>query len=257
VRIAQDRFGEGAHKQIMHDTLADRSDLIVRKRGVYDGAMPSAVGTWLNALVDLHQETGERWYLEYAVMCLGAVSRAVKRSPVGCIESVRALFRLMELDGSLPSKLGPAEEEREVESPVVVMAAAERADLRESDEVRVPLRIEIGGGYHVNAAELPEKLVEIGLRPLGVRVERGTGVEASLAFPPAETYRGGALDEDTRRDFGELSVYSGNAQGELVLRRTAGEAITGRPTVVMEYQVCSDESCYSPMSVELDVEIVG
>jgi len=257
VRTARDRFGEGEHKHVMHDTLAGRSDLIVRKRGVYDGAMPSAIGTWLNALVDLHQETGERWYLEYAVLCIGAVSQAVKRSPVGCIESVRALFRLMELDGSLPSKLGPVEEEREVESPVVVMAAAERADLRETEEVRVPLRVEIGEGFHVNAAELPEKLVEIGLRPLGVRVERGSGVEASLAFPAGETYRGGALDENTRRDFGELAVYSGAVEGELVLRRPSGEAIAGRPVVVMEYQVCSDESCFSPLSVELDVEIVG
>jgi hypothetical protein len=255
VDAARERFGEGEHKHIMHETRDGQPDMLVRKRGVYDGAMPSAVGVWINTLIDLHQETGERWYLEYAELCLGAVSQAVRSSPVGCIESVRALFRLLELDGSLPDKLGPEGEDPERQTPVAVMAATERVELPAGDERRVPLKLDIGDGFHVNAATIPEKLEEIGLKPLNVRIERGAGVDARLHFPPGDEYTGGAIDDDTRRDFGTLFVYTRETHGELVLSRPEGADITGTPTAVMEYQVCAEDACYSPMTVELDIEI--
>jgi uncharacterized protein YyaL (SSP411 family) len=251
---AKDRFATGQHLHILHDTLDAQDDMIVRARSLYDGAVPSAAATFLHALIDLHQATGERQHHEYAVACLGAVSDAVRASPLACIESTRALFRLMEIDGNVPDKLGP-EVDDVPDAPATVLAAARSAAVPAAGEARVRLRIEVREGFHVNAVDIGKKLAGLGLRPLRVRIERGEGVSARLDFPEGEPYEGGAIDEDTALSFGKLPVYTGVTEGELVLERTGDAPITGRPAVILSYQACNEQSCFTPIDVELDLDI--
>jgi uncharacterized protein YyaL (SSP411 family) len=252
VDAAIERFGSGHLGADLHDTPDGLSDLIVRPRSAFDGAMPSGVATMLHVLVDLHQATGQRRRLEYAEAVLASISRSVKASPVATIESTRALYRLLALDGNLPDKLGedtPAEEDTAIESPVQVMAATDRVTVTKADPGQVRLRVEVNDGFHINAADLPGEVRAIGMVPLRAAVVGGTGIEADLRFPEGEAYRGSAFT-----NLPEPLGYSEAVEGTLVLRRT-DEPLTGRPIVTVTYQVCAEDRCFAPLTVELDLAI--
>jgi len=252
VETAIERFGSGHLGADLHDTPEGLSDLIIRPRSAFDGAMPSGVATMLHVLIDLHQATGARKRLEYAEAVLASISRSIKASPIATIESTRALYRLLAIDGSLPDKLGDEAEEAgstAIESPVEIMAATDRVTVTKADPGQVQIRIEIGEGFHINAADLPQEVREIGLLPLRVGMTGGSGVEAELRFPPGKPYPGSAFT-----NLPEPLVYSGAVEGTLVLRRT-GEPLSGRPIAVGTYQVCADDRCFAPLTVELDLAI--
>ncbi len=252
VDTAIDRFGSGHLSADLHDSPEGLAELIVRPRSAFDGAMPSATATMLHVLIDLHQATGERKRLEYAEAVLASISRSVKASPVATIESTRALYRLLALDGNLPDKLGedtPAEEDSAIESPVQVMAASDRVTVTKADPGQVRLRIEIGEGFHINAAELPIEVRQIGLLPLRAAVFGGSGIQAELRFPAGKPYTGSAFD-----NLPEPLVYDKAVEGTLVIRRT-DEPLSGRPIVTVTYQVCAEDRCFAPLTVELDLAI--
>ncbi|XHC24410.1 hypothetical protein ABWH91_08880 [Phycisphaerales bacterium ac7] len=214
--------------------------------------MPSGVATMLHALIDLHQATGERRRLEFGEAVLASISRSVKASPISTIESTRALHRLLALDGSLPDKLGDETEESTkspIESPVQVMASTDRVAVKPGEPGQVRLRVEIGEGFHINAAELPQEVREIGLIPLRAAITGGEGIEADLRFPEGQPYSGAAFN-----NLPEPLVYSGAIEGTLVLRRN-DKNLSGRPIAIVTYQVCADDRCFAPLTVELDLAI--
>jgi uncharacterized protein len=252
IDTAIERFGSGHLSADLHDSPDGLSDLIVRPRSAFDGAMPSAIATMLHVLIDLHQATGERKRLEYAEAVLASISRSIKASPVATIESTRALYRLLALDGSLPDKLGEEDADpsaSDIETPVQIMAATDRVTVTRAEPGQVRLRIEIGDGFHINAAALPKEVREIGLLPLRVAITGGTGIEAELRFPDGTPYTGAAFT-----NLPEPLVYSGSVEGTLVLRRT-DQPLSGRPIAVVTYQVCADDRCFAPLTVELDLAI--
>jgi hypothetical protein len=249
---AIERFGAGKFNADLYDTPDGLTDLILRPRSAFDGAMPSGVATMLHALIDLHQATGERKRLEFAEAVLASISRSVKASPISTIESTRALHRLLALDGSLPDKLGNETEEAaesSIESPVQVMAATDRVTVKPGEPGQVRLRLEIGDGFHINAADLPKEVREIGLIPLRAAITGADGIEAELRFPAGEPYNGSAFT-----NLPEPLVYSGAVEGTLVLRRTE-QPLSGRPIAIVTYQVCADDRCFAPLTVELDLAI--
>ena len=246
------RFGAGKFNADLYDTPEGLTDLILRPRSAFDGAMPSGVATMLHALIDLHQATGERKRLEFAEAVLASISRSVKASPISTIESTRALHRLLALDGSLPDKLGDETEEAAeapIESPVQVMAATDRVTVKPGEPGQVRLRLEIGEGFHINAAELPQEVREIGLIPLRAAITGADGIEAELRFPAGTPYSGSAFT-----NLPEPRVYTGAVEGTLVLRRT-DQPLSGRPIAIVTYQVCADDRCFAPLTVELDLAI--
>ncbi|MFI4854060.1 MAG: hypothetical protein ACIAQF_03645, partial [Phycisphaerales bacterium JB065] len=249
---AVERFGSGHLNAELHDTPDGLTDLIVRPRSAFDGAMPSGIATMLHVLIDLHQATGERKRLEYAEAVLASISRSIKSSPISTVESTRALHRLLALDGSLPDKLGDEtseEEDAAIESPVQVMAATDRVTVTNAEPGQVRLRLEIGEGFHLNAADLPQEVRDIGLLPLRAAIVGGTGIDAELRFPAGKPYRGSAFD-----NLPEPLVYSEAVEGTLVVRRNE-ESLSGRPLVTITYQVCAEDRCFAPLTVELDLAI--
>ena len=78
-----------------YDTLDDQSDLFVRGRSFYDGAVPSANGVMINAMITLHERTGRAEYLDDASKALAVVSPDIVRSPRSAIHSVQGLHRML------------------------------------------------------------------------------------------------------------------------------------------------------------------
>lgn len=248
---AKTRFGDGPLQAMMYDTLPGQSDLLVRQRSTRDGAVPSAISIWINAHIDLFELSGERQHLEYAIACLGAISKEIEANPMACVNSVRALHRLLEHDGSLPDKLGAEPITKPVDSPVAIHAAVERIAVPKTGAARLPIRIEIEDvQFHINAARIDPKLEELGMQPLTVSLVGGTGYTLELAFPKGKDFEGPLIGDD----FPPLQVYQGAIEGAIVVSRT-DEAITGRPRIALTYQVCSESVCFNPMTVELDVEL--
>ena len=78
--------------------LADRlcSDLPVRPRELYDGALPSANSVALNNLIDLGRHTHDSRWLDQARSLMTAIGATVKATPQGYLHSLNGWFRLPE-----------------------------------------------------------------------------------------------------------------------------------------------------------------
>ncbi|MDX2114337.1 MAG: DUF255 domain-containing protein [Planctomycetota bacterium] len=246
---AQQRFEDPAVPGRFHDTLAGQQDLIVRTRSTHDGAMPSGSSALLHALIDFYELTGERPFLEKARDMLAQLSPAVAASPVGSINSTRALLRLLRTDAALVSSIAPPDEPDSVtveESPVVVFASAERLTISEAVPGTLNLELRIAPGFHIAAHEpgMP------GLTGLSLEVREGSGVDVSVDYPPGDPYSGAALPPEEQ---GRLLVHTGTLRLDVTLRRSG--AWTGRPLLVIAFQPCDDAACYQPMTLELDVAL--
>ncbi len=103
------------------DTLPGRSDLFVRAKTTYDGAVPSGNSVMLNNLLDLHELTGDESRLAEFRLVLGGVSGAVAESPVSAILSTLALARSQDRAGGAAAA--------EVARPVRVEASADAVEL--------------------------------------------------------------------------------------------------------------------------------
>ncbi len=231
-----------------HDTLEDQSDVLVRARSAYDGALPSASSVMVHNLVELHELTGDKAYLEKAESLLASLSSEINRSPLATINSVRALARVLAVDPSFPDTLAQPATDADADpegSVVGVFASAERVRVPKGGSGEVTLRFEVQDGFHVTAREPGVE----GLAPFSIEVRGNAGVRASVRYPQGDVYQGSAAIEG-----GPMRVYAGAFELPVTLERT-GEAWDGRALLVVRYQACTDEACLAPMTVELDVAI--
>lgn len=83
-------FGDHAHGGFF-DTRADQGDLFIRARSSYDGAMPSGNGVMIDALVQLHELTGERVFLEEALRGIESISATLADGPHGPVLTTATL----------------------------------------------------------------------------------------------------------------------------------------------------------------------
>lgn len=252
----QSTFAEQDMPAVLYDVAPSQDERFARTRSTYDGATPSAIGSYLHVMIELFEITQDRAWLDHAVDVLRSVSEALKASPVSMLESVRALFRLLQHDGSLPEKLGPVGQEQAESSPVQIMSAPARITPNDDGTIRVPIRIEIDEGFHINAATQPDDSdsdLPVSVIPLRARMHAGsTDTGITLELPDPELYTGSAFNEDDQQR--TIHVYSGIIEGALVLDR---DAILGtnddESFVTMTYQACTDSACYEPMTVSLDI----
>jgi len=236
-----------------YDTLEGQTDLFVRAQSVYDGAIPSATSTFLNVLIDLSEITGNEHYAKQAARGLVRTSSHINRSPVGHINSVRALYRGLARDLPLAEafeKAGavkPDQKEAAVgqQSVVEVFADTERIALKKDEPATFRVRLVIDKNYHVLAADLGPDAIE-GLIPLRVGLTGGSGVSVFADYPKGEPYALAGLES-------ELLVHAGEVEFDIVLERSGD--LSGRPIVTLTYQACSDTECLEPVTVELDVAI--
>ncbi len=245
--IALNRFAgpNGA----LYDSAEDQAYLIVRMTTTQDGAMPSGQSVMLHNLIELHEITRDRRYLDRAESLLGSVSESVRESPIDRVNAVRALLRLLRIDPSLPDRLGPKERmQEEAPSPVEVFSLLDRVFVPEEGGATLSLLIRIGEGYHIAA---PDPGVP-GVQGVEIRIVGSEGLALDIEWPEAKPLGG----DPSMGEFANMRVYDGEIEVSVRLRRT-DEAWTGRPLLLVTYQSCTDVACQQARTVELDVAIDG
>jgi uncharacterized protein YyaL (SSP411 family) len=228
-----------------YDTRDDDTEIFVRARTTHDGATPSASSVMLHNLLDLAELTGDPSYSDLALRSLIAVSGSVAQTPVGAINSTRALFRflvaapesaarLQETPSPLLAANAPSPD---AQLPVEVFASTDRVSIAPDAPASLTLFIKIAEGYHVPAAEpgVPS------LIPFRVSIVNGTGLAAYAGYPE------GTAHADHPRS------YTGGFELPVALERT-GEW-SGRPLLAVMFQACTDTECLAPSMVELDIAL--
>ncbi|HYC99980.1 MAG TPA: thioredoxin domain-containing protein [Phycisphaerales bacterium] len=227
------------------------SDLFVRPRSTYDGAIPSGSSIMLHGLIDVYELTGEDDYLHKALDLLTAISGAIQESPIATANATRALLRLLTVR---PDALAAVQRESAprpaadpsaipgLAPPVIeVYASEERVHVGPDHPAELYVRIVIPAGWHINDAFAGEASGGTVL-PMVLGIARGTGVQPYAEFP-----RGNKLGS------AQHGVLSGEVEFAVALER-AGEW-SGTPRLLLTYQACSDRACLQPVTVELDVDI--
>jgi hypothetical protein len=243
-RRAWSRFGDG--RGALFDTPADRTDLFVRARSTHDGATPCGVSAMIHALLDLAAATGRREHTTDALAALASISGRIAESPVGCVNSVRALFRLLVASEVAP---GPPAATAPAHAPtpghvVHILAEHDRVVVTPDAPAVLHLAMDVAPGWHVAAAEPGTSPAAGRLTPFRVDVTGGGGVRAFADYPPGVPF--GTGDASIR-------VYHGRVEIKVALERH-GEW-KGRPLLAVRYQACSDRECLAPTTAELDIAI--
>ena len=231
-----------------HDTRDDDTEIFVRARTTHDGATPSASSVMLHNLLDLAELTGDPSYSDLALKSLIAVSGSVAQTPVGAINSTRALLRfllaappdaaarLQETPSPLLAANAPQANPNS-QLPVEVFASTDRVSIPTDAPGSLTLFVQIAEGYHVPAADpgVPS------LIPFRVSIVNGTGIAAYAGYPE------GTAHADHPRS------YTGGFELPIALERT-GEW-SGRPLLAVMFQACTDTECLAPTMVELDIAL--
>lgn len=246
------------------DTREQQRDVFVRACGTHDGASPSGFACAVHALLDAGDVDGTAW-------ALAGQSARIAASPAGCIESVRGLLRLLRtgdrqsglqheaarravqmlagVDGvqaGSSRRSGPADNQG-VQDVVQIFASTERVTVSQDTPGLITLVVQVEAGHHVIAAQPWEDgNAAVALVPFRVGVHNGSGVAVYADYPKGELL---AVDAPQ----GKPRVYAGRLEIPVVIERV-GEW-SGSPLLTVAYQACSDNACFEPMVVELDIAI--
>jgi uncharacterized protein YyaL (SSP411 family) len=230
------------------DQRDDATDLFVRTRSTHDGAIPSAVSQMLHNLLDLAELTGEDSYTERALNSLVAISGAIAETPVGTVNSTRALLRMLIAAPGAASRFEqlagaavPSVKSAEPAELVEVYASTDRVTVGADAPAELSLFVKIAEGYHVPAADPGSSDLARSQIPFRIGILNGGGVAAYAGYPAGEPYH-----DETR-------VYTGSFELQVALERS-GEW-SGTPLLSLMYQVCSETECLAPRTVELDIAI--
>ena len=233
------------------DTRKDQSDLFVRARSAYDGAMPSGSSMMLHALIDEYRQTPEDETAARAGGLLASLSGDIGRSPVGAIHSTDALLRmLIEPDDALRAqvdRIGAAKTATPpppVKSPVKVFSDVEQVEVTPETPGVVQVELRIDDGYHIVAAKPGPGGQD--LIPLRAGLISGQGVAVYADYPEGEPYG----------ENGEIRVHKGIVKFTVAIEAAPGVGVDpGDPVLGITYQVCTDTECLEPTTVPLDIKI--
>ena len=178
------------------DTRESSTELFVRTRSTHDGATPAGISVMLHDLLDLAELTSDDAYAGRALAALIPISNAVAESPVGTINSTRALLRLLigregvaaALRSSSPATSQAPRSAAEV-LPVEIYASVDRITLAEDKPAELTLVIKIADGYHVPAADPGDSDAARSLIPFRVGIVNGVGVAAYAGYPEGQPYQ--------------------------------------------------------------------
>jgi hypothetical protein len=219
-----------------YDTLEGRSDLFVRTKSLYDGAVPSANSVMLDNLVRIYEQTGHDAYLEDAVATITALSGVIKASPMAAVASLASVDRLFEIS---PMRLGQARP-GQARGPVTISADASVIRVADGRPGSFNITLRMAKGFHVNAHEPGMEF----LIPLRVTLTGGDGLALTTEYPAGARFDGPE---------GAMLVHSDTVSLPIRIEKTG--PISGRPRIVVTYQACDDKMCLPPRDEMLDIRI--
>ncbi len=206
-----------------YDTEENQSDLFVRTRVFYDGAVPAATSMMFDATVTLSQLTDEQSYLDDALELLKVESGIMQQSPTSVVVATSALHRLLEAH---PEQFN---EEFEVSienpSPVKMSCSAKSLSLRIGESKTIILKLHMAKGWHVNANK-PQSEYAI---PLNIDV-LGDGVSISVNWPHSEALISAGES---------VQVFGGIVEIPITVTATT----TNSAKIMVTWQACNSESC--------------
>jgi len=242
---AHDAFADASGAYF--DTRENQSDLFVRARASYDGAMPSGLSMMLHALIDLQELDPDAGHATGAGSLLESISADLARSPVATIHSTNALLRMIaSADDALHERVDRAAAATapaaDAKSPVQVFVDVEAVDVSPDEPGVVHVELRIANGYHIVAAEPGEG--GAGLIPLRAGLISGRGVAVYADYPAGEPYRD------------DLRVHTGTVSLTIALEHAPaiGPSV-GDPALGITFQACTDTECLQPRTVPLGVDI--
>ena len=256
LKLSNERFGDG--RGGYYDMLADQSDLFVRLRSTWDGAIPTGASQMGHNLMDLYEITTDAAYLDQAGALLRSFAGSLRQGGPALAHLQHALLRLIEAD---PAKVAaPASQPAQPQQAEVVSIRVEpdKVDLS-ALPVRVRVVLSIAADHHLNAPEATEAPAtpdttagEAGaVIPTTLTLTESPGLKLRVDYPAGEQKRFPFADAP-------LKVYEG--QVELIATISAdgtapatAPAPGSRPRLILRFQACTDTACLLPREVELPV----
>ncbi len=128
---------------------------------------------------------------------------------------------------------------------VTVSAASSKKDFFISENIRVNVKLDIQGGFHINA----NKVSDEDLIPTTIDVESGELKLGKVSWPSSQKYKFSFSET-------ELDVYEGSVNIGLNLK--AGKNLKPGKydiTGTVHYQACNDRACFAPKDAPFSVTI--
>ncbi|TVQ55670.1 MAG: DUF255 domain-containing protein [Phycisphaerales bacterium] len=209
------------------DSRPEQTDLFVRSRSRYDGAIPSGNSVMANNLITLAERTGERVYFEQAAALLRYFSSLIREQSLGLAGCVRALHRLSALEPDLfAAELSGAQSgavTSETGGPVRIKASA-------VDSRTVDIEMSIQSGFHINARDPGQPA----LVPLLIEAAGGT---PSIEVEAPEPSNFGP-EESPARGYAGLVTFTVKLSEPMDRDRP--------PRLFVTYQACTETECHAP-----------
>lgn len=238
------------------DTLEGQTDLFVRIKSVNDGSVPSGNGVMLHNLLDLHEATNRAAYLDDAVAALRAFSSTIEKHPTGAALSTLALKRIvdrypqklefedaasMAAGRAAPGLGGLGGYGARVE-PVTIAVEPEEVEVKPGVPAQFNVVLRMAEGYHINAHQPGADY----LVPLKIELTGCEGLSAKVEYPAGERYTAEYAD-------GTINVHHGTLMVPVRIEQIG--VFSGRPQLVITYQVCTDRECLQPKRELVGVRI--
>jgi len=229
-----------------YDTLDDQSDLFVRGRSFYDGAVPSANGVMINAMITLHERTGRAEHLDDASKALAVVSSDIVRTPRSAIHSVQGLHRMLrDHPGTLSgggSEASSVKTKKSSSNQKVAMGISQRqVRLAQGESATVVVTLVVDSGWHVNSPVQTDEFIV----PLSI-LSLSNGVQVQANFPPGEPFTG---------PDGPVNVYSHSVEIPVTVTRTGDLGRSGQISIT--WQACNSQICLAPVTTPLPLKVLA
>ncbi|MBX3322543.1 MAG: thioredoxin domain-containing protein [Phycisphaeraceae bacterium] len=233
------------------DAPAGATDLFIRPRSTYDGAIPSGCSLMLAALVDLAAHTTRTDIPHRAAALLASLSSQIAASPTSTVLATQTLLRIMlmpTIRDLLPEDdAAPRPDQypgQQTAQPVSVFADVDAVTVAPGEPAVFHVELRIAPGYHIIAADPGRS--DMALSPLRVGLTRGQGVAVYADYPTGEP-----LETDPA-----LLVHHDLVSFAVALEHAPGVgASAGKPVLGVSFQACSSEACLAPAAVALEIDI--
>ncbi|MHC5023999.1 MAG: DUF255 domain-containing protein [Planctomycetota bacterium] len=219
------------------DTRADQSDLFVRTKSLYDGAVPCGNSVMLVNLLGLNTRTGESAWLDDAAATLAALSPVLAARPTGAVVGLIGLQRMVD---EHPDRVDAPFAARPGQSPVRITTSASTVQVARDRPGEVEVTLRLATGHHVNSNRPGIDY----LIPLKIELVGGEGLSIDVRYPPGEAYDGPE---------GRMLVHHDRVTLPVRISQTGPVSAAGK--LLITYQVCTDKVCLQPVTEPLRVRI--
>ena len=244
------------------DTRENQSDLFVRVRSSYDGAVPSGNSIMLLNLIDLHELTGQAGYLDDATATLQSLSSAIDQRPTMAVLSVLALKKFVDKyphklrgsaaaataattgPGEKPAARGKPASGGELTGPVQIIVNPKEIEVKPGAPATFDVTLTIDKKFHINANKPGDEY----LVPLELKLTGGNGLKMSVEYP-----RGDEVKSEIAE--GPIFQHHGTVTLKVTIEQTG--KVTGRPQFSLTYQACTSRECQAPKTQLVGVRIIS